>query len=64
MMFAFTRKEATQSTIWMEADTELEAWQRVIDGDLPDNASDRSLLREPVFKRLPEQDEQKMEYDL
>lgn len=55
--FAFTRRETTESIILMEAESELEAWQRVIDGDMPEHASDRTLIREPVFKRLPKQDE-------
>ncbi len=62
MKFAFLRRETTEKTVWVEAETEIDAWDAVLAGVEPDAATDPKLAREPVFRRTPELDGP--EYDL
>lgn len=57
MKFAFVRTVRTKQTAWFEAETELEAWAKALDGAGAASTDDEEMLAPPLYRRAPKLDE-------
>lgn len=54
--FAFLRRSSVEQEIFVEADSETDAWTRALAGEIDGHGAPPTMPREPTFRRLPDQD--------